>query len=168
VAEAQKNTSKSTANRELAKGEITTAYIDRLIGRGEAETAIVAMGYDASETDFILSLSDYRIAQDNVKMVLDGLHLMYINGDLSENDLVGKMGALALPGVYAQNLQYRWSLERQAHIAHPTLSQLQTMFKKNVIGTEDVRAELGNLGYSGKYMEWFMTLITEGSGNVTT
>lgn len=168
VAEAQKNTTKSATNRELAKSEITSAYVDRLIGRGEAESAIVAMGYDASETDFILSLADYRIAQDNVKMVLDGLHLMYINGDLTENELVGKMGALNLPGVYAQNLQYRWALERQAHIAHPTLSQLQTMFKKNVIGTEDVRTELSNLGYSGKYMEWFMTLITEGSGNVTT
>jgi hypothetical protein len=159
LADAQKEKPAREANKNLVKGELLTAYRDRLIDRARLTTSLTAIGYDEGEVGFLISLADFQVEGDRIDDQVSTLHVLYVNGFKTEADVVAELNAFNLPDTTTQNLVYKWGFEKERAAVHPTLAQLIQFNKGKIIRTETLVAELAAQGYQERYIPWYIELI---------
>ena len=167
LADAQMNATKHEENKSLAKSEVISAYIDKIISRQECSTMLGQLGYDADETEFLVALADFKITQNYRKDAVDLLHVQYVNGTLDDTQLVTQLNSLNLPDLTSQYYLYKWRLEREAKVVTPTFSQFAQMYKKNIINEDEFRQALSILGYKEPYLTWMYELVTKSAPTPT-
>jgi hypothetical protein len=168
LADAQKDKPAREANKSLVKGELLTAYRDRLIDKARLTTSLVAIGYDEQEVGFLVSLADFQIEGDRIDDQVSTLHVLFVNGFKSEDQLVAELNQFNLPDTTVQNLIYKWGFEKERAAVHPTLAQLVQFNKAKIIRTETLAAELEAQGYQTRYIPWYLELIKRQTQNAPT
>jgi hypothetical protein len=159
LADVTKTKPQREANKSLVKGELLTAYRDRLIDKAKLTTSLTEIGYDEAEVGFMVSLADFQVEGDRIDDQVSTLHVLYVNGFKTYEQVVSELGQFNLPDTTTQNLLYKWSFELKRAAVHPTLAQLIQFNKSKIITTGTLQSELMNLGYSGEYIKWFLELI---------
>jgi hypothetical protein len=159
LADVTKTKPQREANKSLVKSELLTAYRDRLIDKAKLTTSLTEIGYDEAEVGFMVSLADFQVEGDRIDDQVSTLHVLYVNGFKTYEQVVSELGQFNLPDTTTQNLLYKWSFELKRNAVHPTLAQLIQFNKSKIIQTSTLQSELMNLGYSGEYIKWFIELI---------
>ena len=159
LADVTKNKPHAQANKDLVKGELLTAYRERLIDVSRLTTSLTEMGYDETETGFLIGLADFQIEGDRIADQQNTLHQLYINGFKTDVELMTELNAFNLPDTTVQYLTYKWAFEKKAKAIHPTLAQLIQFNKANIITTQILGVELLEQGYPMKYITWYVELI---------
>jgi hypothetical protein len=159
LADKTKDAPKRENQKSLVKTEVLAALRERLISREQAVTHLTEIGYDAEEVGFELTLVDYQISHDSQADQINTLHVLYTNGFKTEAQLVAELNAFNLPDTMVQNLIYKWGFEKDRARIHPTLAQLVQFNKAMIIRTDTLASELSDLGYSDKYVSWYLELI---------
>lgn len=159
LADQEKDKPAREANKALAKGELLSAYRDRIIDRSRAITLLTDIGYDVAEVEFLIGMADYQIERDRIDDQVSTLHVLYVNGFKTEQEVMTALNAFNLPDTTTQNLLYKWGFERDKRVERPTLSQLIQFHKARIIDQPTLVTELQGLGYPDRYIGWYVELI---------
>lgn len=139
---------KHAANKTLAEGMIRDLYVEHLIDKPKAHELLMGLGYDESETGFILSLADHA---RHYKYQLAGvarIHNLYIAHKHTKAEVITSLDHLGIPAAARDDYLRLWDLERQANVPHLTLAQLQGALRDEVISFHHWKARVIAMGWT--------------------
>jgi hypothetical protein len=145
--------------RDLTKTDILNGFRDALIEENEAKEWLGNLGYDTGEVDYYISKVLYNKERDETDSYLKYYHDAYIRGVMNHSELVDKLNALNLASKRIDYLFAIWDLERIARVTKPTKAEILTFLRKKVITATDAIEELKGLGYSDRYVGWYMATV---------
>lgn len=145
---------------KITKGNILTAYKDRMIDRGEANSMLTAMGTESENISFMLTSIDYQrnldIKTNRIKAVRNLYKRRVYNADKARAELL----AIDMPDLEVSSLMEQWYYEIKAEPVR-TWTTAQTLgFAKDKLITHDrALTELRLLGYDTEHINVYMESI---------
>jgi hypothetical protein len=101
--------------RQLAAGEITTLYADRIIDAAKATAMLTQLHYGADLIPMMLTLADYRRDQKVRDAAITAIRAHYLAYRTETADAKADLLALRLPSDAADFYIQTWQIERLAH-----------------------------------------------------
>lgn len=90
--------------KDISEARIIQAYSYGEYDANETKTRLIALGYDAEETDLLITLADRKAVFDELDQEWKLLKAEYLAGLVNESGAVSRMNDLALP----QKQQEKW------------------------------------------------------------
>lgn len=144
------------AERDLTKGDILYGYEVGYFSPGETDELLIALRYDQLEADYYKAKVDYKRYQAAVKETVKFIGQQYIANQIDENEVYAQLGALNLPAEQMNRYIREWDLKKKAKTKRLTAERLLKFRKAGVIGDGDFTSEMSGLGYSQRYIDWFL------------
>lgn len=144
---------KHGANKNLAEGMIRDLYTERLIDRTKAHSLLTGLGYDETETGFILNLADHA---RHYRMVLAGvnrIHSLYLAHRLTRAQASTALDHLTIDAVARDDYLHLWTEERTANVPRISLAQLQHAVRQEVISYHEFKTRVLAMGYDEKDLD---------------
>jgi len=160
----QTDTDKKKAQfKELTKSDILKGYNQSMISRSDAKSMIESINFDSDDAEFLLAREDYLKSIDDAEKLIKQYHDAYIRGVYDKKKIVELLGKLNIPSSYQDYLIESWDIEITVKGNIPTKSEILGFYKRKTIDELTAREELKKLGYSERYINWYMqgTTITE-------
>lgn len=139
---------KVAAHKQESEGLIVSGYKAAAIDNATATAHLVAIGYDATQAAFILSVADHQVAKAEMDRAANRVGTIYQHGRIDRATAAGDLATLGVPGAAAARLLSEWDLERATLVKVPTVAQLGAMVKKSLITAGEMQTRLVNEGYS--------------------
>ena len=143
----------------LTRSAIITAYRDDLISRSDALELMVSQNLSKDSADFYLTLEDYRIAQENVKLYTDTVKDRFLLGIDSETEARSALNKLNLRGSKISALIDNWKTDTYKYQALPTKTELNSLLINKVITEGQWRTIMTRHGFSYEHQSWYLKLI---------
>jgi len=134
--------------RDLSKAEITEAYTDKLMTRGDAETFLGQLGYPQDEATIVLSLADYKAARTTRTATQEAIKAAYVNGVLDLVPASNKLDALGLPTERRDSLLTEWTLLRETRTEKIPLATLRDLVKSQRFSRDEAFVHLKRHRYT--------------------
>lgn len=134
----------------LAKGEVTTAYYDRIIDHKTALEYLDQLGYRDQVGEEILAIQDFKREIRAINAVVARVLGEYGNYRLSAVDAKAALVNAGLPDTQAQELLATYETLRQAPIRLPNTRDIGLAVKYGTITTGEGLAVLERLGYQAR------------------
>jgi len=154
----------SESERDLTKSEILQGYRYKILTATETKEALMKMGYDESEAEYYIALEDYKIEKERKEELLKRTKTEFTKGIITRNEVIKRLSEANLNSKEIDYYLSIWDTTRQTKPRQPSLSDLKTMYKARVIDEGTFREELANLGYSDRYIEWYVELLKTPAG----
>lgn len=148
----------SADNRDLAKGDVLSAYQAGTITQADAFGYLSMLDYGDDEVLLLLARVDLKKEELFEKEYVQNVRVAFVGGIIEENDVYAQLGQLNPPAGFIEERLKLWRVQRQRSAKKPTLAQLKAFWDGDVIDRETLKNELGTLGYGLKYVNWFMKL----------
>ena len=148
--------------RDFSKADIEKGYEDGDIPQGVAFDLMKEAGFSEEYAAYLLSRVD--IEKERAKR-LDALEIIkskYLNNLLTETDARNRMLGIGFNNTRISELMDRWILQRTVNAKLPSKTDLDKMFKHDVINEDKYRSEMTKLGYSKEYISWYLDLAKSG------
>jgi len=154
---------------DLTRADILDAYRKGLIGKGKAAQYLDDIGTRPNDALFYLSRTEYLIEQDKKEVTQASLKAMFLQGLISISDIKDRLRKDNYPEGEIARLLNLWETEKEkqvaaskARIVKPTRAELDTFLRAGVIDGPTYEYEMAGLGYSDKYISWFMAAALKG------
>lgn len=145
----------------LTRSNIISAYQDRIITRDKASEYLDFIGLQQQVIDFYLLLADYEVEQQNNKFKLENIKETYIAGGMSRTEAIEALGKMNIVADYQEKLLGDWDEAISRKNKQPTKDDLESFFKGKIITEDEFRDEMSRLGYSRRYIEWYVKGLTK-------
>jgi hypothetical protein len=139
---------KTQATRDLTATEMVRLYEDRVIDRPTVSTMLVALGYDAEEAEWKLTIADLSRDQKFVNAILARLKAGYLAWRLDDAEVVTAMDSAHVPPDQRDDLLYLWGLERSVVTKGLTTAEIKAALRKSLIDVAGARTRLLAQGYA--------------------
>lgn len=143
--------------RDLTRSQIMKLYEVGEITREETISYLISMGYDESESDYIVALKENDIREDELKDIIDIYIDNYAKGAISLDALIQELGELNLPAVRTEKIKIKALNKRRSKIKLPTKKEVFVWFSLGIITKEEMTGYLGVMGYRridiGRYIQ---------------
>jgi len=146
-------------DRDLTKAEILSAYEKTIINQTTCNGMLLDLGYSQDEVNILISVKDYQTVKEIKARELKRIQKYYLAGAYTDNQTITELGRLDLVGVEQESLMRLWDSEKLAKLKMPSKKDLDTFFTQNVIDENIYRQELAKQGYTGNYINWYVTSI---------
>lgn len=144
--------------KEITQSSIIKSYKKGLISIDQAKLYLQDLGYATGAIDLYIANADFDLQEEIEDEQIATIHDAFVRSIIDYNQTVSRLGTLNLPAKYMEALLDRWDIERQLRTSKPTKKELTSMLKANVIDLPIFRSELAALGYSEKYVTWYIRL----------
>jgi hypothetical protein len=134
--------------KTLNESLIVGGYENGLLTRAEADAHLVALGYEAAEADYILSVTDARADHRQRDQAVSAIRARFLHGHLDQTEAQTTLVHLGVPGATVDRLLALWTEERGTVVAELTLAQLGAALKKKWITEADYLHRLSLRGYN--------------------
>jgi len=145
------------ATRDLTKGEIVTAYAERVISPETASSQLVALGYDQNETDILLTTADLKARKAELDQSIENIHLNYLRGAVDPGNASVQLDNLGVNVTRKTNLLLKWERERAKVIPDFTVAQLEGMVKSKVMPEDIAQRYLADQGYTSEQQTYLLS-----------
>ncbi len=125
-----------------------TLYADNIISEAELRDAAKSAGFQATETDVIVKVAEYRRQAKWITTVLSVIRSKYVAHHIDETTATHYVDSLGLPASNRDELLAIWAMERAANTAQLTVAEILKATKKTTITPENALARLQAKGYS--------------------
>lgn len=146
--------------RDVTKAEFVQAFVDNLIGEKDLRVALVALGYDEAEANFLAGLEQYKKLAREHRNDIALVKLKVNKGHLDLNGAVDALGKLDLTPKEMTETLTDLQIELERNVAEPTRSELDSFLKKKLINVDTYKEELKRIGYSDKWISAYVRQIT--------
>lgn len=143
----------------LTRSAIITAYHDDLISRSDALELLVSQNLSKDAADFYLTLEDYKISQENVKLYIDSTKERFLLGVDTETEARSTLNKLNLRGSKIDALLENWSIDQYKYQALPTKAELNALLINKVITEGQWRTIMTRHGFSFEHQSWYLKLL---------
>lgn len=147
---------------ELTKADVLDGYGRRLLDGNEATDYLTMMGFDATSIGFYLARVDMKVEADKKKQVLDNIQARFEKGIIEENEARRRLAEINILDTEINELITTWHGTRGQAVFTPTLADLKSFFKADIITEGEFREQLTNMGCSGTYQEWYIASMAKG------
>lgn len=144
--------------KDLAKGDILSAYQRRLIGVDLAISLLTDMGYDIGESSILLARVDYDLEKKRKDTVLANIKKAYVKQVLSANDVRLRLSAEGFVRTEIDQYIADWTLEIKDDIKTLTRSDYDKLFKAKKIKEDEYRTALAVLRYTQHSIDLLVSL----------
>lgn len=143
----------------LSRAAIQQAYKRKVYTRDEALSALSGIGFTTEQSDFWLALTDWEIQQDLLNDELGVVQFLYVEGELDEPGVYGRLGKFNLPAEQVALLIQQWDIKRLQKIKLPTEDQLEEFYRRDIITFDVLKDTLTKKGYSQERVDWITQRI---------
>jgi len=149
----------SQSEKDITKSEILRGYKYKILTAEEAKENLIKMGYDESEAEYYIALQDYQEEKERKEDLIKRTKTEFTKGIINRNEVFKRLGAANLNSKEIEYYLSIWDNTRETKPKQPSLSDLKTMFKARIIDESTFREELSNMGYSDRYIDWYVKII---------
>lgn len=135
-------------HKDLAEGMIVRAYKVDTITRADAANHLVAIGYDATEAEFLLAVEDTLKAEDGESVAISRIRTLYVAHKIDKPTAQGQLDNIPIPSGQRDHLLHLWDIERSVTISELTPTQMGAAVKKGLLQPADMHTRLVQRGYS--------------------
>lgn len=146
----------NATERDLTKSEILYGYEHGFFNNSEADSLLLSLGYDQTEADYYKARVNYKRWQAMVEETVKFVGQQYVANQIDQNEVYAQLGALNLPAEQVNRYIRQWDLKKSAKTKKLTAERLSKFFLQGVIDREDFSNEMSGLGYSDRYIAWFL------------
>ena len=151
------------ADRDLTKAEILSSYSKAIIGRAECVAMLLDLGYSEDEVNVLVSMKEYTTVKEIKDREEKRIRKFYLAGAYTANQVITELGKLDLVGAEQESLLKLWDSEKLAKLKSPTKKELDSLFSNQIISQAIYVDEMQSLGYTEKYIGWYLQLIEAGA-----
>lgn len=144
--------------KELAKGDVLSAYKDGIITDADAFGYLSSLDYEEDEIFVLLSRIDLQKESQYEKELVENVRVSFVGGVIEENDVYSQLGSINPPAGFIEERLKLWRLQRDRAIKRPTLAQLRDFWVATVIDEPTLDEQMKRLGYNATYIKWFKEL----------
>lgn len=141
-------TGKAQAHKDVTEAQIAIMYESGAITHDDASARLVALGYEAGEVDFILSVYDERRRLTMVQAAINQVRKVYLAGRVDDTTAGNQLDALGVDpearGIYLTV----WKVERASELRELTPAQIGGMYKKGLFTGEQAIGRWVDMGYN--------------------
>ena len=148
-------------DRDLTKAEILSSYSKAIIGRAECFEMLTDLGYSDDEVNVLISMKEYTTVKEIKDREEKRIRKFYLAGAYTSNQVINELGKLDLVGAEQESLLKLWDSEKLAKLKSPTKSELDKLLSNQIITQAIYVDEMKNLGYTEKYIGWYLALIAK-------
>lgn len=139
---------KTQTHKDATESQIAEMYEAGAIDKANAEARLVALGYEQSEADFVLSIYDEKRKLSMVQGAINQVRKVYLAGridDAAATNLLNELGVdPEAQGIYLTV----WKVEAQSELKELTMAQIGSMFKKGLFTEAQAIARWEAMGYT--------------------
>jgi len=147
------------SERELTKTDILALYKKFAIERDAAKVMLMGLAYQETTAELLLVRADLEIYATYKKEQIGYIKAAYVAGKIEEGETLSRLGKLDLPSTETNNLMESWELARRSKVKELSLDNLKAFFAEKVITEDELRIELGEIGYNDQDIGRFVTLF---------
>lgn len=155
--------------KDLSKTDILRSYRKLIIGRTDARQFLWDLGYDNDELEVLIDLEDIARQEEIQDLQLTAWKRAFLTGQKDRTTVIGLIDGLDMTPQYRDAVLSKWDIEREAKIERPGRTDILKFLKKGIIDEPTARTELREMGYSEKYINWYIEDTmgeTENAGTV--
>lgn len=140
----------------LTRSVIMKSYKKGNLELEKAKTYLTDVGFAEEVINFFILQADYENEEDREEALIKAYHRMYVNGVNDYNTSSDLLDELDIPAKQKEKLFEIWDLEIVQKPALPSKTELIKFTKKNIINLDTFKEMMSNLGYSLRYVEWYI------------
>lgn len=140
-------------HRQLATGQVTAQYEQRLISRPEAEQLLEQLHYTPGTAAMVLNLADNTRRMRILNTGITAVRAQYLKHRSTDTEAAADLAALKVPSDAIQLYMTVWQLERKAEVRTLTEAQIVKAYNLGLfnedpaINLADATGRLTQLGY---------------------
>lgn len=138
---------KHAATKELSAAQTIALYDEQLLDRGAASADLVALGYDATESELLLKLAESRRSRRRQAQAVNRVHTKYVTFKIDESEATAALDALRVPTTARQDYLDTWEIERDISSLHLSRVDLKKAVKMGALTADRAALELRAMGY---------------------
>lgn len=146
-------------DRELTKSQIISGYNDKLLTREDAATLIQDMDYTEAQTEYILTLEDYKETKELQDDMVKNIQGRFENNYINEFEARDRLGQMNLSAVKIDTMIEKWKISVFNDQKLPSKTDLDKLYRNGIISEEIWRDEMRKLGYGFQYVGWYFDLV---------
>lgn len=155
---ASSTATKVAKHKELALATVEDLYFAQMIDEATATSLIEPLGYDATETSFLIALVDMRRALAALNAAINRIGSYYTAHKLNATDAGAALARLGVPDSQATQLISTWDVTRTANVKLLTESQIVDAWSHQIMTQDEAMTELAALGYT-PYDAWVVLSV---------
>lgn len=151
----------TAAEKNLTKTDVLEGYQRKYFSYGDTLAYIMALGYDQAEAEYYISKVDFKEEKDTKQQMIDLYKDMYKKGIVDDNQVIQE---LAKYGVTTPEINYylsKWAITLVGKTTMPAKEDLKKWLSAKIISREIFTEEMRNLGYSDKYIDYYLIELTK-------
>ena len=134
--------------KDLAKGEVLSAYFDRIVDKPTATELLHLLGYSGQVATYMLDVSDFRRELKALNAEVNRIGGYYMHHKITEVEAQSSLETLGVPTDQVAGLLSIWSVERVVPVRIPTTGQISKAVQYGTLSTGEALAKLELLGYT--------------------
>ena len=147
----------SAPDRDLTKSDIIGMYNDGVFtSRTEALNYLMAIGYDETESEYLLEREDLQKDNKERKDAIDDVIAMAVAGAYSPEAALDELGHHDLSQAEEREARIKLTRAKNVRTKTPSKSDLDKWYEMDIIKDWEYEAELAILGYPEKYIALYL------------
>lgn len=151
----------SQDERDLTKTDVLNLYEEGLIDRGETESNLVKMGYDQSEADNIIKLSDVNIAKAARTDLINYAKERFIAKIINENGARSELHQAGLKQQSVDRYILNWQRATEIESALPSMADIKNWYLQDYIDESKFRAFLAQHRHTSENIELYVLQLND-------
>lgn len=147
VLSAQTKAATSTA-KTISEAQIAEMYEAGAITEADAAARLVALGYHAEDTTFILSVYDERRHMSMITAAIAQVRKVYLAGRVDDATVTNQLTALGIDPTTITVYLTVWKIEAASELKELTAAQIGSLYKKGAFDDPTALAKWEAMGYS--------------------
>ena len=150
----------SAPDRDLTKSDIIGMNNDGVFtSRTEALNYLMAIGYDETESEYLLEREDLQKDNKERKDLIDDVIAMAVAGAYSPEAALDELGHHDLSQAEEREARIKLTRAKNVRTKTPSKSDLDNMRELGVLTSQMYQDELAILGYPEKYIAYYLEAI---------
>ena len=146
-------------NRDLTTAQIVTGYRKGLFTEEEARASLGELAYDPDEIDYYISMEDFNREQQRKTEYVSNYRQLFVTGIINRSQVRSDLTGLNVPDGEIDQLLEVWELERLRRVERPSRADLDRFLKNGIIDESTWEDEMRGLGYSDRYIPWYLAYL---------
>lgn len=150
------------ALKDLTRADILSGYSERDLTASEATGLLMRIGYPEDSAGYLVAAEDLAGERKRREALTKVVHDKYTGALITDGEARSALIQLQYAAPRIAELMEVWIAERAKGAKLPSKTDLDKFFKAGLIPEEAYKQELATLGYSSKYIGWYVGLAKKG------
>lgn len=144
------------AKTDLTKNRILDFYTKGIVTEQDVILFLTELGYSNEEIEYHLRDAKLTIRKEYIDALIDSTEELYVNNEINTGEVFSRLNSVRMSAEKIDTYIDKWNVIRSKSRKHPSKEDLMGFFTDEIISENDFIVEMGYLGYSRKYIGWYL------------